>query len=263
MTASPEGLSPDEPPALHLEGALAWITLSRPGRANRLALEDIEVLRQHLVRVDGVHEVRVLVLRGLGRHFCSGFDLTRVGEGGAAEGAVRFEALADALERARPLTVVQLQGGAYGGAADLALAADFRVGGPATAMRVPAVRLGLHFHRGALERLCCRFGLPLARRLLVAGDTVDAQALRRAGALDRVAAAAAEVPAQTEAFARELAGLAPLAALGMKKHLNRIARGQLDAAELQRDIDRAAASADLREGARAWQEGRAPRFTGC
>jgi enoyl-CoA hydratase/carnithine racemase len=48
----------------------------------------------------------------------------------------------------------------------------------------------------------------------------------------------------------------------MKKHLRRIARGTLDAAELAGDIARAGASDDLQEGARAWAEKRAPRFEG-
>jgi enoyl-CoA hydratase len=56
--------------------------------------------------------------------------------------------------------------------------------------------------------------------------------------------------------------MAPLAVTGMKKHLNRIARGALDAAELQRDIERAAASRDLQEGRAAWVEKRPPHFTG-
>ncbi len=56
--------------------------------------------------------------------------------------------------------------------------------------------------------------------------------------------------------------MAPLALLGMKKHMNRIARGELDAGELAQDIAVADASDDLREGALAWREKRAPRFTG-
>ena len=56
--------------------------------------------------------------------------------------------------------------------------------------------------------------------------------------------------------------MAPIAMLGMKRHLNRIARGTLQVADLEADIQRAMASADLREGLAAWAQKRAPRFSG-
>ena len=56
--------------------------------------------------------------------------------------------------------------------------------------------------------------------------------------------------------------MAPMALLGMKRHLNRIARGCLNVAELQADIAQSVNSDDLREGQAAWTEKRAPRFTG-
>lgn len=248
-------------PALAIDGAVATIVLRRPAVANRLELSDLDVLQQQLDTVEADPAVRVLCLRGEGRHFCSGFNVGQVGARGAEAGP-RFEALADALERARPLTVVALQGGAYGGAVDLALACDFRVGGPASELMIPAARLGLHFYRGGLERLVARIGLPLARRLLLATEALDAEALRTGGLLDRVAPTPEDVGEAMDGFATALAGLAPLAVQGMKRHLNRIARGTLDTDALARDIDIAAASADLQEGARAWQEKRPPRFEG-
>jgi enoyl-CoA hydratase len=63
-------------------------------------------------------------------------------------------------------------------------------------------------------------------------------------------------------LSQTLAGMAPLALLGMKKNLNRIARGALDAEDLRRDIERTVASHDLQEGRAAWAEKRAPRFSG-
>jgi enoyl-CoA hydratase/carnithine racemase len=248
-------------PTLAIDGAVATLTLHRPAVANRLELGDLALMQGFLECVNADRAVRVLRLCGEGRHFCSGFNVGQVGADGASAGP-RFEALADALEQARPVTVVQLQGGAYGGAVDLALACDFRVGGPATELRIPAVMLGLHFYRGGLERAVARIGLPWARRLFLTADTLDAATLQRAGLLDRLAATAEAVEDEAARFCAHLAGLAPLALLGMKLHLNRIARGTLDADALARDIAAANASADLQEGARAWREKRAPRFEG-
>jgi enoyl-CoA hydratase/carnithine racemase len=56
--------------------------------------------------------------------------------------------------------------------------------------------------------------------------------------------------------------MAPIALLGMKQAMNQIARGALDTAALEREIARAEASADLREGAAAWREKRTPVFSG-
>lgn len=248
-------------PRLAFDGAVATITLRRPAVANRLEPEDLATLQSQLAEVNAATAVRVLLLQGEGRHFCSGFNVGRVGSDGASAGP-RFEALADAIEQARPVTVVALQGGAYGGAVDLALAADFRVGCDASELMIPAARLGLHFYRGGLERLVCRVGLPLARRLLLATDALHADVLEAAGLLDRRVASADAVADAAARFAAPLAALAPLALLPMKRHLNRIARGTLDAEALAADIARADASADLQEGALAWREKRAPVFSG-
>ena len=203
--------------------------------------------------------MRVLRLTGEGRHFCSGFDLAEVG---AQEAGGRFEALADTIERARPITIARVHGGVYGGATDLALACDFRLGGPGAEMSVPAARIGLHFYRGGLERAVTRLGLATAKRLMLAADKLDAQAMRDCGWLDALLPSLDTLDAEVSGLSARLAGMAPLALLGMKKHLDRIARGALDAEALARDIAAADASEDLREGARAIREKRAPIFHG-
>jgi enoyl-CoA hydratase/carnithine racemase len=256
------------PPTLHIngdgDGHIAHIRLHRPDVANRLSFDDLAVLHAHLQTVNAASQVRVLCLAGDGRHFCSGFDLGSVGSQGA-DAADAFERLADALETVRPVSVVALQGGAYGGAVDLALACDFRVACPASVCMIPAARIGLHFYRGGLERLVARTGLATARRLLLAADTLDAQALRAAGLVDRWAETPEEVAAEADALAEHLAALAPLALQGMKRHLNRIARGTLDAASaaaLAHDIATINRSQDLREGSDALRAKRVPVFQG-
>jgi enoyl-CoA hydratase/carnithine racemase len=247
-------------PLLTLDGVVATITLRRPSVANRLELSDLDTLLAQVGEVDANETLRVLVLRAEGRHFCSGFNVGQVGGAGGAA-SDRFEALAGAIETARPLTVAALQGSAYGGAVDLSVACDFRLAAEGIEMMVPASKLGLHFYRGGLERMVARLGLVAAKRVLVAAERLDTAALHRLGIVDRVSAPDA-FAAEVGAFVQQLAALAPLAALPMKQHLNAIARGALDAQAVATDIARALASDDLREGGLAWAEKRAPRFTG-
>jgi enoyl-CoA hydratase/carnithine racemase len=248
-------------PELRIDGRQATIVLRRPGVANRLELSDLAVLRDQIAQVEARSEVLVLRLRGEGRHFCSGFNLAQA-DGAAAGAGARFEALADALERARPVTIAEIHGGVYGGATDLALACDFRFGAARAEMQVPAARLGLLFYRGGLERCVSRLGLRVARRVLLAAEKLDAAQMLACGFLDGMHPSPEMLREEVDRFADDLVAMAPLALLGMKKHLGRIAAGTLDAGELARDIARCDASEDLREGVRAWQEKRAPRFSG-
>jgi enoyl-CoA hydratase len=247
-------------PQLEVAGDLARITLRRPRQANRLAVEDLDTLRGFIDDVNAEAVVRVLVLAGEGRHFCSGFDL---GALGAVDAGARFGELADALEAARPVTVARLHGGVYGGAADLALACDFRLGAPAVEMFVPAARIGLHFYAGGLQRFVNRLGLAAAKQVLLAGRTLDAAALLDCGYLDQLLVDESTLDAALAALTEQLRAMAPLALLPMKQHLNAIAAGRLDAQRLAEDIARARDSADLAEGQAAWAGKRPAQFRGC
>lgn len=253
-------MSGGQAPSLVVDGGVARITLRRPRQANRLTVEDLETLRGFIDTVNADATVRVLVLAGEGRHFCSGFDLSALVD---VDAGARFGALADALEAARPITIARLQGGAYGGAADLALACDFRLGVPATEIFVPATRVGLHFYAGGLRRFVERLGLPVAKQVLLAGRTLDARALHGCAYLDQLLPDADALEAAVQALVDELLAMAPLALLPMKKHLNAIAAGRLDADRLAADIVRARDSADLAEGQAAWAGKRPAVFKGC
>lgn len=249
-------------PLLALEGALATITLRRPRLANRLELADLQTLRVQLDQVNQTRSVHVLMLAAEGRHFCSGFNIDAGLEDPDVDAGALFEQLADAWEAARPVTLARIQGGVYGGATDLALACDFRLGTATCQMFVPAAKLGLHFYRGGLERYVTRLGLGLAKRVLLAGETLDATAMQNCGFLDQLLPDTVALDAAASALIEQLLAMAPLALLGMKKHLNAIARGTLNVADLQADLAQSAASADLAEGVAAWQAKRAPQFTG-
>jgi enoyl-CoA hydratase/carnithine racemase len=250
-------------PTLSINGACATLILQRPEQANRLEPDDLAVICDHIDAVNANTDVRVLRLKATGRHFCSGYDIGRIGtrvDHGAAR-VTPFDEMVNRLEDARPVTIAVLQGGVYGGATDLALACDFRLGTAAVDMFMPAARLGLHFYRRGLERYVSRLGLDQAKRLFLTAERVGAEEMKAIGFLTELIPAD-DLLARADALTATLCGHAPLAVLGMKKHLNRIARDVLDADELQHDINRTLQSNDLQEGGAAWTAKRAPHFKG-
>jgi enoyl-CoA hydratase len=245
-------------PELVIDGPLATITLRRPQQANRLDPDDLAVLLAHMATVNAQPEVLVLQLRAEGKYFCSGYDLSRLG----GSRNIPFEEVVNAVEDARPVTFALLQGGVYGGATDLALACDFRLGVQGIDMFMPAARLGLHFYRRGLERYMSRLGLDNAKRLFLTAERIDASTMKTMGFLTDLCDDITAMHATAEQLSTTLTAMAPLPLLGMKKHLNRLARNALDPEALQQDIVAAARSQDLREGQAAWAEKRAPRFEG-
>lgn len=246
-------------PSLSIEGEIATLRLERPEQANRLGNADLEQLLAHFRAIEADPTVRVVVLRAGGKHFCAGYhlgDLESEGDDG------RFEAVAQGLEALRPVTIAAVQGGAYGGATDLLLACDFRVGCSAAEMQMPAARFGLHLYGSLLERYVTRLGLNATKRLILATERLSAEQMLAVGVLTHLVEEPKGLDDEVEGLAERLAGMAPLAVSAMKHYLNRIARGELDRAALAADIRRCAESADLAEGLQALQERRPPRFSG-
>lgn len=246
-------------PELLIQGACASITLRRPEVANKLMPEDLIVLRRQLDQVNANPDVLVLTLQAVGKHFCSGYDIGEIANS-QNEGS-SFGEMVDAIENCRPVTIAAIQGGVFGGATDMALACDFRVGGSNSQMFMPAARLGLHFYLSGLERYVTRLGVDTAKWLFLSGEKLQAQAMKDCGFLTDLVAGP-EISERVVQLQTTLAGMAPLALLGMKKHLNAIARGVHDKASIDAAVQATIESADLKEGGAAWREKREPQFTG-
>jgi len=207
---------------------IATLRLNRPQHLNRLHREDLLAIQAHLQRLRNEPAARVLVLAGEGRAFCAGFHLGEID--GAADPRL-FEHMVDALEALPLPSIARLNGGVYGGATDLALACDFRIGVTGMELRMPAARLGLHYYPSGLQRFVSRLGLAAAKRLFLLAETVPAEELLRMGYLDALVAPDA-LDAEVKRIATLLLGNAPLAVRGMKQSLDEIAGGAFEPARL-------------------------------
>jgi enoyl-CoA hydratase len=247
-------------PSLSIQGKVAVITLNNPESANRLTVDDLETLQAHISNVNKTSEISVLVLKSTGKYFCSGFDITSLDES-AKEKSLMFEVVVNAVEDCRPITIASVQGGVYGGATDLVLACDFRVGSQSADMLMPAAKLGIHFYQRGLMRYVSRLGVDTAKRLLLTAEKIESAEMKEIGFLTELVPHE-DLDQAVKALTEQLMLMAPLAILGMKKHLNRIASNTLDVDELNEDVARAQNSEDLQEGRKAWAEKRAPVFKG-
>ena len=248
-------------PSLVIKGPLATITLNRPTSANKLTPEDLGVLRSHIDAVNASNEVLVLVLRAEGKYFCSGFDIAEVIKSSQIKG-VSFGEMVDALEACRAVTIAAVQGGIYGGATDMALACDFRLGSEATEMFMPAARLGLHFYQSGLERYVTRLGVDTTKRLFLTSEKLDAKQMLDIGFLTSLYLDQKSLDEGLTKLTNSLVDKAPIALLGMKQTINAIARNVADPKAIDALVQQSVQSSDIREGALAWQEKRVPKFAG-
>jgi enoyl-CoA hydratase/carnithine racemase len=217
-------MSDQSTPALSIAGPRATITLRRPAEHNRIDPGDLGILLGHFADAVADPAVRVLVITGLGdRTFSSGYTLEAIrdhlGDG--------FERMLDTLE-ALPLPVIcALNGSVYGGATDLALCCDFRLGVKGSRMLMPAAKIGLHYYPGGIRRYVTRLGLSAAKKLFLTGLPIDAEEMLRIGFLTELVEAQALDAEVTRYVDAVIAGEAGVL-VSMKRFLDQTADGNLD-----------------------------------
>ncbi len=158
-------------------------------------------------------------------------------------------------------SIARLNGNVFGGGVELALSCDFRVGVTGSRLRVPAAAIGLCYPPQGIASFVEKLGASVARRMLVASETLTAEELHHLGFLDYLVPAE-QLDEKVEELALHIAGLAPLATRAMKEILGQIERGGVDPDRAQELAQKCAESADLQEGFAAQREKRAPNFIG-
>lgn len=250
-------------------GDVAWITLNRPDRLNSLTFQVYRELTDTFAALEHRHQIRVVVITGSGRGFCSGGDVSDIiGELFARDitGLREFTRMTCELIRnirvLKKPVIAALNGTVAGAGAVIALAADLRIAADTAKIAFLFVKVGLAgADMGAAFLLPRIIGLGRATELLYKGDFSTAAEAERIGLYNKVVTAA-ELEGEVEKWADQLAK-GPGFALGMTKAaLNRELSLSLEAA-LEAEADAQAIcmlNPDFREAFEAFTEKRAPVF---
>ncbi len=207
---------------------IATITLNRPERLNAITFEVYRELTDFFVTLRDDKDVRVVVITGAGRAFCSGGDVRDIiGElqGRDAEGLLEFTRLTCELirnMRALPKPIIaSLNGTTAGAGACIALASDIRIAAEEAKIAFIFVKVGLAgTDMGATYFLPRVVGLAKATELLMTGDFISAAEAAAIGLYNRVVPRA-QLETATREFADKLTHGPALGLAKTKEMLNR------------------------------------------
>lgn len=242
---------------------IAEVILNNPQQRNAMSEPMTEAWQLTMGELAGLPDLRAVLVRGEGKAFCAGGDLSWIGSGGA-QTVADLSSRMDRFYRAwlsivdlQVPTVAYLNGPAVGAGAAVALACDIRWAGPGARFSVPFTRLGLHAGMGTTFLLPDVVGPALARDLLLTGRTLDAASM-----LDAGAATALVEPSEVLDQVHEIAANAPIAVRMTKRGLGHA--HTLDEALRWEGVVQPVTMTtdDLQEGIAAATQRRAPRFEG-
>ena len=254
-----------------VEGHVATITLNRPERLNAISVPMLDALSEALVAADQDRAVRVIVLTGAGKGFCSGLDLKHLAAGksiGSDADAmpVRFD-----LRNAPPIvlhqvdkpTICALNGAAAGYGMDLALGCDIRIASDKAKIAPGFAKRGVLPESGGTWLLPRLVGWAKACEIAFSGRTLLAPECLELGLVNRV------VPhdlfeKEVRALADEIANNAPLAVQAIKRMMRLGLEDSFESNvhQVYLQLLPLFRTRDFQEGVKAFLEGRAPNFEG-
>ena len=252
---------------LDRHGAVATVTLNRPGAMNAINAAIREQLPACLLEADRDPAIRVIILRGAeGRAFCAGADVKEFAPVESLS-VYRAERVHDhwvaVFERVRKPIIAAIHGFCLGGGLEIALACDIRIATDDAEFALPELTHGFIPGAGGTQRLQRLVGLGRAMDMMLTGERIGAQEASRIGLITRVVSRDMlnEIAA---ALAAAIAARAPLAAMAVKEVLYRGADLDLRAGmRLELDLlTLLLGTEDRQEAVSAGREKRQPMFQG-
>lgn len=218
---------------LSIENHVAQLRFNRPQRANALNQTAWDELKSVFETLDEDDSVRVIVLSGEGKHFCSGIDLELLmsvaGLTEACEGRKRkklrkqilaLQAPINAIEQCSKPVIAAIHGGCIGGGVDIAAACDMRYCTKEAYFSIREIDMGMVADLGTLQRLPHIIPQGTLREIAYTGRSVFGPEAERMGLVNRAFETAEKMQESVAEVARQIAAKSPLSIRGTKHILN-------------------------------------------
>lgn len=244
----------------------ALLTLDRPAALNALSFDVIRRISDAIDEVSTM-PVRALIITGAGpKSFCAGADIKELQNRTLLEqrrGVEFGQSVFAKLDRLGVASIAAINGYAFGGGLEMALACSFRIAAPGAKMGLPEVKLGLIPGYGGTQRLPRVIGHPRALEMIMTGQTIDAPEALRIGLVNRIADG--DIVEAAQAFAAEFTchGL-PALELARRAVLRSLDTPLAEGLEIEADLSTLSyQTEDAAEGLEAFVQKRKATFRDC
>jgi enoyl-CoA hydratase/carnithine racemase len=238
------------------------LTMNRAEKRNALNVALMQAFDEAISSIEGNHEIRAVIIRGVGSSFCSGLDLAEADRLEGGQGPVNIERVFHRLAHIPVPTIAAIQGAALAGGCELALHCDFRIAAEDLRIGMTVARVGLLVPYDFIRKLIEIIGAANTAQILYTAEPVNAERALQMGMVHEVVPNA-NLDTISNSWAERVSSNAPLSLRTMKQSMLRALSNSNNAwhDDLLAMARVVRHSQDAKEGIRAFLEKRKPRWT--